>query len=165
MDEHEDQVLHPNREKPESKSTKAIVTLLLLVSAGLILVITLGGWTKLQGAETVTIFYVAVYLLFAFFVSRWNRGVLPVVAALCVLLIIFAAISGPPWFERDKVGFEQPALPESLLGLLTLLLIPVQFLLITFSLRGFGQAWNVEAGSREYIEAQRRAAAKAEPRT
>lgn len=165
MDEQEDQVLHPNREKPESKSTRAIVALLLLVSSGLVLVITLGGWTKLQGAQTVTLFYSAVYLLFAFYVSRWNRGVLPVAAALGVLLIIFAAVSGPPWFERDKTGFEQPALPESLLGLLTLLLIPVQLLLITFSLRGFRQAWNVEAGSREYVEAQRRAAARAKPST
>ena len=33
---------HPNRDKAESKATKAIVVLLLLVSAGLILVITLG---------------------------------------------------------------------------------------------------------------------------
>jgi hypothetical protein len=37
------QIEHPNRDKPESKATKAAVTLLLLTSAGLTAVITLGG--------------------------------------------------------------------------------------------------------------------------
>ena len=165
MDEQDSQVLHPNREKPESKSTKAIVALLLLASSGLILVVTLGGWSKLQGAQGITIFYAAVYVLFAVYVSRWNRGVLPVAAALAVILIIFSAVSAPPWFERDKTGFEQPALPESLLGVLTLLLIPVQLLLITFSLRGFRQSWNVEAGSREHLDAQRRSRGEVEAST
>jgi hypothetical protein len=35
---------HPNRDKPESKATKAAITLLLLTSAGLTAVITFGGW-------------------------------------------------------------------------------------------------------------------------
>jgi hypothetical protein len=34
-------LIHPNRDKPESKATKAAVILLLLVSAGLVLVVTL----------------------------------------------------------------------------------------------------------------------------
>ena len=33
----------PNREKPEAKTMKAIVAFVLLVSAGLLLVITVGG--------------------------------------------------------------------------------------------------------------------------
>ena len=46
---------HPNREKAESKATKAIVVLLLLASAGLIAIITFGGWSDLQGAQFVAI--------------------------------------------------------------------------------------------------------------
>jgi hypothetical protein len=94
-----------------------------------------------------------VYLLFAFYVTRWNRGVLPVSSALAVILIIFAAVAAPAWFSRDKDGFDSPALSESLLGLVTLVLIPVQALLIAFAMRGFRQQWNVEAGTRAAMEA------------
>ena len=85
-----------------------------------------------------------VYLLMAFYAARWNRGVLPLVAALAIILAIFAAIAGPQWFERDKAGFSSPALDEGILGLVTLLIIPVQVLLLGFAMRGFQQAWNVE---------------------
>jgi presenilin-like A22 family membrane protease len=145
---------HPNREKPESKLTRAIVLLLLVASAALILVIALGGWDKLEGAKPVPIAYTLIYLLFAFYVGRWNRGVLPVATALAIIMIIFAAVAAPAWFERDKEGFDSPALPESLLGILTLMLIPVQALLIAFAMRGFQQQWNVEAGSRADLEAR-----------
>lgn len=143
----------PNRDKPESKQTKAIVSFLLVVSAALVAVITAGGWDKLEGAQMVNVGYVVVYLLFAWYVARWNRGVLPVSSALAVILIIFAAVAAPAWFARDKEGFDNPALPEAMLGLLTIILIPVQALLIAFSLRGFRQQWNVEAGSRAAMDA------------
>jgi len=137
-------LVHPNREKVESKATKAAVVLLLLVSAGLILVITLGGWSKLQGAQVVSFGYVIVYLVMAFYVSRWNRGVLPVAAALAVLFAVIAAVAAPAWFERDKAGFADPALEPSILGLLTIILVPVQLLLVAFAMRGFQQQWNTE---------------------
>jgi hypothetical protein len=145
---------HPNRDKPEAKQTRAVVTFLLLASAALVALVTLGGWTKLEGAKPVDIFYILVYLLFAYYVIRWNRGVLPVSMALAVILIIFAAVAGPAWFARDKTGFSSPALPEPLLGILTLALIPVSLLLILFSLRGFQQGWNIEEGSRADLEAR-----------
>ena len=145
---------YPNRLKPESKQTRAAVGLLLVASAALIAIISIGGWDKLQGAKPVNIFYILVYLLFAFYITRWNRGVLPVSSALAVILIIFCAVAAPAWFARDKTGFESPLLPESLLGLLTLLLIPVSLLLIVFAMRGFQQQWNVEAGSRADLEAR-----------
>jgi hypothetical protein len=154
MPDGEREVRHPNRDLPENKRTKSIVAFLLLVAAGLVAVITIGGWDKLEGAKPVNIFYVLVYLLFAYFVARWNRGVLPVATALSVILIIFAAVAAPAWFERDKTGFEQPALPEPLLGFLTLLLIPVSLLLIFFAMRGFQQGWNIEAGSRAFLDQQ-----------
>lgn len=148
------EVHHPNRDKPEAKATRAVVFILLVMTAALIAIITFGGWDKLQGAKPVDIFYIVVYALFAYYVYRWNRGVLPVTMALSVILIIFAAVAGPAWFERDKTGFSSPPLPEPLLGLLTLALIPVSLLLILFSLRGFSQGWNIEAGSRADLEAR-----------
>jgi len=138
------QIVRPNRDKAASKATKAIVILLLVVSAGLVLIVTIGGWAKLAGMQPVTLAYILVYLIMAFYVARWNRGVLPMAAALAILLGIFAAIAGPEWFDRDKTGFSDPALPAGVLGLLTLLIVPVQVLLIAFAMRGFQQGWNVE---------------------
>ena len=135
---------HPNREKAASKATKAIVVLLLLVTAGLMIVISVGGWDALEGAKPVQVAYIILFLLFAFLIARWNRGLLPVAAALSIILLIFAAVSAPAWFDRDKAGFTSPALPEDLLGLLTFILVPVQVLLIAFAMRGFAQSWNVE---------------------
>ncbi|MDQ6915342.1 MAG: hypothetical protein M3155_05960 [Actinomycetota bacterium] len=134
----------PNREKAASKATKAVVLLLLLASAFLIVVVTLGGWSKLAGMQVVQIGYILVYLGMAYYVARWNRGVLPLAAALAIILAIFAAIAGPQWFDRDKAGFTSPAMAESVVGLITLLIIPVQLLLIAFTMRGFQQEWNVE---------------------
>jgi hypothetical protein len=148
-------VRHPNRDRPESKQTRAIVTVLLIASAALVAVITFGGWSKLQGAKGVPFGYILIFVVFAFYVSRWNRGVLPVASALAIILIIFAAVAAPAWFARDKSGFSSPSLPESLLGLLTLCLIPLEALLIGFAMRGFRQQWNVEAGSRAALEAER----------
>jgi lysylphosphatidylglycerol synthetase-like protein (DUF2156 family) len=137
-------LLHPNRDKPGSKVTKAIVLVLLVVSAALILIVTLGGWSHLQGAQPVSFAYVIVYLVMAWVVGRWNRGVLPVAAALAVLFTVIAAVAGPAWFDRDKAGFDNPALDPSLLGTLTLLLVPVQLLLVGFAMRAFQQQWHVE---------------------
>jgi hypothetical protein len=137
-------IVHPNRDKPAAKATKAAVVLLLLVSAGLVLIVTVGGWASLQGAQMVSIGYILVYLAIAYYVARWNRGSLPVAAGLAVLLLVVAAIAGPAWFDRDKNGYDNPGLPPGLLGLLTILIVPVQFLLIVFAMRGFNQQWNVE---------------------
>jgi hypothetical protein len=137
-------VEHPNRAKASSKATRAVVVLLLLVSAGLVVVITVGGWDALEGAKALQIAYIVVYVVIAFFVARWNRGVLPLAAALAIVLLIFAAVAAPAWFDRDKAGFSDPSLDEGVLGLLTAILVPVQLLLIAFAMRGFQQAWNVE---------------------
>jgi hypothetical protein len=142
-------ITHPNRDKAVVQATRAMVILLLLVSAGLVLIVTIGGWSVLEGAIPVQIGYIAVYLTLAFFAGRWNRGVLPVASALAVLLAIFAAVAGPSWFSRDKTGFAQPALNAGLLGLLTLLIVPAQMLLVAFAMRGFSQGWNVELERRD----------------
>jgi hypothetical protein len=136
----------PNREKAESKAMKAIIAFVLLVSAGLLIVITLGGWERLLGTSVawMTLIWAGVYILFAFLVSRWGRGVLPVAAALAVILAIFAAIAAPEWFARSKDGLDSPALPEDLLGMLTLIVVPVQLLLVVVAMIGFNQEWHVE---------------------
>ena len=139
---------HPNREKAASKATKAIVVLLLLVTAALMIIISVGGWDALEGAKALQIAYIVLDLCMAFLVARWNRGVLPVAAALAIVMLIFALIAGPQWFERDKEGFAQPGLDASVLGLVTLLLVPVQALLVLAAMSGFRQAWNVEVERR-----------------
>ena len=135
---------HPNRDKASSKATKAVIALLLLASAALMVIITVGGWDALVGAKALQIAYILLYIGMAYLVMRWNRGILPVSAALAIILLIFSAVSAPEWFDRDKPGFTNPTLDESVLGLLTYILVPVQVLLIGFSMRGFQQAWNVE---------------------
>jgi hypothetical protein len=137
---------HPNREKAETKTTKMVVAFVLLVSAALLLIITLGGWERLQGASVgaVTIAWALLYVLFAFLVVRWSRGILPVASALAVLMLIFAAVSAPGWFARDKEGLDSPALPEELIGLLVVIVIPVQLLLVAVAMFGFNQDWHVE---------------------
>jgi hypothetical protein len=150
-------VIYPNREKATSKATKATVAFILLVSVALILIITIGGWSKLQGLKAVNFAWCIAYLLIAFYVmARWTRGLLPIAAALAILLLILAliagtGISGTSWFDREHEGFASPqslfggaGLSPDMLGLLTLIVVPVQALLIVFAMRGFAQAWNVE---------------------
>ncbi len=135
---------HPNRRKAGSKLTRAIVIVLLLASAGLVTIITVGGWATLEGAKALQIAYVLAYLALALFVARWSRGVLPVIAGLAIVLLIFSLVSAPAWFDRDREGFTDPGLDSSLLGLLCSLLVPVQVALILFAMHGFRQRWNVE---------------------
>jgi presenilin-like A22 family membrane protease len=137
-------ITHPNRGKPVVQSTRLLVVVLLIVSAVLVMVITIGGWKVLENAIPIEFAYAIIYLLLAFFALRWNRGVLPVASSLAVFLAIFALVSGSSWFERNKAGFAQPSLNSGLLGTLTFLVIPVQILLIGFAMRGFSQGWNVE---------------------
>jgi lysylphosphatidylglycerol synthetase-like protein (DUF2156 family) len=160
-DDTEDRVIYlPNQEKASSKATKAIVVLLMLVATGLTVLITLGGWSNLQGAKIIAIFFILVFLVMAYFVNRWNRGVLPLAAGLSVILGVFATIAAfgsGSWFDRDKSGFNHNGLPPDILGLFCVLLIPVLLLLIAFSLRAFAQKWNIEIEmSREEYERKHR---------
>jgi hypothetical protein len=141
----------PNRAKASSKTTRAIVVALLLISALVMLVVMLGGWSALQSGPVLQLAYVVLYVGMAFYVLQWNRGPLPVAAALAIILGIFAAIAAPEWFERDKTGFATPesvfgstGLESITLGVLTALLVPLQALLIFFSMQAFRQEWHVE---------------------
>jgi hypothetical protein len=150
-------VIFPNREKAGSKATKAIVVLILLVSVALMLFVTIGGWSKLEGLKPVNFAWCLIYLVIAFYVAlRWSRGLLPIAAAMAILLLILSliagtGISGTSWFDRQHTGFAAPQTifggkgpdPDTL-GLVTLLIAPVQALLIFFCMYGFAQGWNVE---------------------
>jgi hypothetical protein len=150
-------LVHPARDKPVAKATKAVVILLLLASAGLVAIVTFGG------LKVIAIAWILIYLVMAFYVARWNRGVLPVAAALAIIMAIFAIVSGPQWFDRDKAGFHNPPINEDVLGLITLLIIPVSILLIAFAMRGFSQEWNVEVEQR--VDAQGRPLRRGDPAT
>jgi hypothetical protein len=124
-----------------------VVVLLLLASSGLALLVTIGGWELLEGGSgmgVVCIAWVLLYVVFAFYVARWNRGVLPVASAFAILLLIFAAVAAPSWFARDKSGFEDAILPVPLIGIFLLILIPLQVLLIAVAIIAFNQEWHVE---------------------
>ena len=142
-------IRHPNREKSSSQVTKAFVALLLVASAVLVAIVTFGGWNSLQGAQIISILYILVYLVMAYFVMRWVRGVLPLAAALAVGLGVFAAIAAQGWFDRAKPDYADPALPPRLLGTITILIGIVQIILIIAAMIGFQQKWNIEVEEHE----------------
>ena len=142
-------VEHPNRQRPASQLARLMVIALLIASAALVLIVTLGGWDALEGAQAVQIGYIAIYAVFAIFVARWSRGVLPMIAALAVILGIFAAVATPAWLDRDKDGFTDPAIGSGVLGLLCALIAVLQIALVIAAMIGFRQRWNVEVERRE----------------
>ena len=111
----DDQVVieHPNRRKASSQLARLVVIVLLIASAAVVLIISIGGWDTIEGAKPVQVAFIPIYLVFALFVARWSRGVLPMIAALAMILGIFAAVAGPAWFDRDKDGFTDPALART----------------------------------------------------
>jgi hypothetical protein len=142
-------LVHPNRDKPAARATRAAVVVLLLAGAALMAVVAAGGWSALAGQRAALIAYIAAYIVLAWFAARWTRGILPVAATLAIVLAILAAVAAPGWFSRQGGGFDNPGLGNGLLGLLTALLIPVQALLILFAARGFAQDWHVEVERRQ----------------
>jgi lysylphosphatidylglycerol synthetase-like protein (DUF2156 family) len=160
-------VINPNRDKFLCKVTRLIVVLILLASVALMLILTIGGWSKLQGLKPINFAWCILYLILAVFVMRWSRGLLPIAAAMAILLLIVAVIAGTglagtSWFDRNHHGFSGPhsllggkGLGDQVLGTVTLLLIPVEIALIVFAMIGFAQGWNVEIEVTEE-EAQKR---------
>jgi hypothetical protein len=149
-------VVHPNRDRRACKVTRAFVVLLLLVSVALMLTVTIAGWNKLQGMTPVNFAYCAIYLVMAFFIARWSRGLLPLAAVLGVLLLAFAAIAsvgltGTSWFDRTHGAYAGAqalgggsGLSAGALGAFVMLLVPVELALSLVAVVGFTQGWNVE---------------------
>ena len=109
-------------------------------------VFVIGGWERMQSSmiAVFSLIWAGLYVFFAIMIARWNRGLLPVAASLAVIMTIFAGVAAPGWFARSKDGLDSPALPEDLIGLLVVILIPVQILLVIVALIAFGQEWHVE---------------------
>lgn len=135
---------HPNRDRAESQATRAATALLLFVSAAMMALVLLGGWTQLAGQKVILIGFIVAYVGMGIYTMRWNRGVLPVAISLAIILVLLCLIAAPSWFARSGYGYAATLLPATLLGLITYMLIPVQALLIAFAARGFRQQWHVE---------------------
>jgi hypothetical protein len=137
----------PNREKSGSVTTKFVLVLLLLATAILAALITIAGWSLLKGGSgmgAVCAIYAILYAFFAFLVARWNRGILPVAAALSMILAIFCAVGADSWFAREKAGFDEALLSSSVVGTLVIILGLLQLVLIAVALYAFSQEWHVE---------------------
>jgi hypothetical protein len=137
----------PNREKADSVTAKFVITFLLLVTAAIAIVIGITGFSLMSGGSgmaVICLIYGFLYAFFGFLVFRWRRGVLPVAAALSMILAIFCAVGADSWFARDKSGFEEGLLPSPLIGLLVIVLMLIQIVLMAAALYGFSQEWHVE---------------------
>jgi hypothetical protein len=124
-----------------------VIALLLVATAILAGLITVGGWTVLKGGSGMGIvcaIYALLYAFFAFLVFRWNRGILPVAAALSTILAILCAIGAGSWFAREKAGFQEPLLSSNLVGTLVVILGLLQIVVVIAAFYGFSQNWHVE---------------------
>ena len=137
----------PNREKAESVTTKVVLVVLLAATSIIAVIVAISGFSLMSGGTgmaIVTLIYGLLYAFFAFLVARWNRGILPVAAALSMILAIFCAVGADSWFAREKAGFDEALFSSSLIGLLVVILGLLQIVLIAFALYGFNQEWHVE---------------------
>ena len=137
----------PNREKAESVTTKVVLVILLAATSIIAFIVAISGFSLMSGGTgmaVVTLIYGLLYAFFAFLVARWNRGILPVVAALSMILAIFCAVGANSWFARDKAGFDEGLLPSPVIGTLVVILALLQLVLIAVALYGFNQNWHVE---------------------
>ena len=149
-------VTYPNREKRSSRITRVAVALLLVLSAALMLVATIGAWSKLAGLEPVNIIWSLAYLVMAYYVMRWARDLLPIAVALGALMLTFTVIAetgaaGVSWSDRSASDyapahalFGGSGLSPSTLSTLTVAIALTQVLLIVAAVRGLGQGWNIE---------------------
>jgi hypothetical protein len=149
-------VIHPNRDRAICKVTRIFVVIVLLISVALMLAVTVGAWSKLEGMKPVNFVWCAIYVVMAFFIARWARGLLPIAGVLGLLLLAIALIAsvgfgGTSWFDRSNSNYGAAhalgggqGLSSNTIGTLLLLLIPVEILLILVAILGFAQGWNVE---------------------
>lgn len=137
----------PNREKGQSVTTKFVLVLLLWATAGLAILVAITGFSLMSGGAgmgIMSLIYGLLYAFFGFLVLRWNRGILPVAAALSIILAILCAVGADSWFARDKTGFEDGLIPTPVIGLLVVILALLQIIVIVVSLYAFNQEWQVE---------------------
>jgi tellurite resistance protein TehA-like permease len=137
----------PNREKAGSVTTRFVLVFLLAATAALAALVAIAGFSLMTGGGgmgVISLIYAALYAFFAFLVFRWSRGILPVAAALSMILAILCAVGADSWFARDKTGFDEGLLPSPVIGTLVIILALLQLVLIAVALYGFNQNWHVE---------------------
>ncbi|MEN0014623.1 MAG: hypothetical protein AAGC46_14735 [Solirubrobacteraceae bacterium] len=137
-------ITHPNRDTAAAKGTRAFVIVVLLASAALLAVILVGSQGARAGAFLLQVLIGLLFVYFAYAVSHWRSGVLPIAAGVAITSGIFAAVSVPSWFDRGGDGYKTPPIPESVLGVLVLAFAILQIVNVVVCLRGFAQNWQVE---------------------
>ncbi len=137
-------VTHPNRESREAKATRSLEVALLSLSAVLIVIITVGSWGAQAGGVLLQLAFAALFAYFARLVLNWRSGVLPIAAGTAIIAGIFAAVAAGGWFDRTGNGYQSPAFPEELIGLLVAGFAVLQLVLAVVSMRAFQQQWQVE---------------------
>ena len=139
---------HPNREKADVITTRFVIAFLMLSTAVIAGLVTIGGFSLLSGGGgmgVVCLIFALLYGFFAYLVAfRWSRGILPVAASLSMILAIFCAVGANSWFARDKADFKEALIPVPLIGLLVVILALIQLILIVACFYGFSQDWHVE---------------------
>jgi hypothetical protein len=132
------------------------VVAILLLSTALLVSVTVGGWSKLQGLTPVDLVWCLAYLAIADRVVRWARGALPIAAGLSVLMLVFVLVAayglnGVSWSDRSRPGyatartlFGGAGLSSHTLQELVIALGCVQVLLLIAAVRAFAQRWHVE---------------------
>ncbi len=138
---------HPNREKADVITTKFAIAFLMLATAVLAGIVTIAGFSLINGGTgmgIVCMIFALLYAFFSFLVVRWSRGILPVAASLSTILAIFCAVGANSWFARDKADFDSALIPVSLIGVLVVIMLIVQIVLVVACFYGFSQDWHVE---------------------
>ena len=110
-------VIHPNRQKASCRLTRLIVVVLLIASVVLMLMLTIGGWNKLEGLKPVNFVWALLYVALAVAILlRWARWAAsdrrrwwpsscsssPSSPRL--------GLAGTSWFDRNHHGFASPGL-------------------------------------------------------
>jgi hypothetical protein len=149
-------ITYPNREKSSSQATKLLTAAVLVLSALVILLMTFGGWSKMEGLMPLDIIWCLVYLVMAWYVIKWARGLLPIAAALGALMLIFTVIAlagytGVAWSDRAGTGygaihsvFGGGGFSADTMNVLVVVVALTQVALIVSAMRAFGQGWNIE---------------------
>lgn len=134
---------YPNRDKAASKVMRLVVIVVLLASSALIAAISIKGWDLMDEAKTLNVAFIVLNVIFIVQVLRWSRGVLPMAAGIATFIAIFAGVSVQSWYERDAVGFNDADLSAQV-GLLTIILFAVQFVVIAATIFALSQNWQEE---------------------
>lgn len=137
-------ITHPNRESASAKSTRAAVIAIEAASAILLFFLAIVSWEIQLGAMAFQLLMGVLFVYFTYAVINWRSGVLPIAAGTAIFSGVFAAVSVMSWFDRGDEGFNDPLIPEDLIGVLVFAFAVLQLVNLVVSLKAFQQHWQVE---------------------